>query len=145
MTSPGNAQGTVGTATYTDSDTGTTTTFHQFQPTPGEAYGDLWATTPASSSYIVNYTDANGSAQSPTCPTGCLLFYPGGPTTHRTPHLAGVGAWDTTITGIYWPRSTASRARCRRLRKNGGRLQRAVGAPTSCQIGPMPHRPDRPR
>ncbi|MFF3566101.1 hypothetical protein ACFYXS_39365 [Streptomyces sp. NPDC002574] len=97
LTSPGNAQGTVVTAT----DAGTGTTYRQWQPTPSEAYGDTWATTPADPDYTVNYVDDAGAAQSTTCPTGCLLFYPGGPTAHRNPHLVGASGWDTTITGIF--------------------------------------------
>lgn len=101
LTSPGNAQGTVIDATYQDPDTGENTQFRQFQPTAGESYGDYWATTPADANYSVNYVDNTGSWTSTTCPSGCLLFYPGGPTTHRPPRLIGNGGWDTTITGIY--------------------------------------------
>ncbi|MDQ0847428.1 hypothetical protein [Streptomyces sp. V1I6] len=101
LTSPGNIQGSVVDATVQDPDTGETSTFRQFQPTTGEAYGDFWATTPADPNYTVNYVGSNGAAASTTCPTGCLLFYPGGPTTHRSPRLVGSGAWSTTITGIF--------------------------------------------
>ncbi|WP_158709339.1 MULTISPECIES: hypothetical protein [unclassified Streptomyces] len=100
LASPGNVQGTVTTATYSDPDAGTDTTYHQFQPTTGETYGDFWATTPADTGYTVNYTDAGGADQTTTCPSGCLLFYPGGPTTHRKPQLVGASGWDTTITNI---------------------------------------------
>jgi hypothetical protein len=99
LTSPGNVQGTVVNATI-DED-GTPVAYRQFQPTPGEEYGDFWATTPASTTATVTYQDDTGASQTTTCPTGCLLFYPGGPTTHRAPHLVGNGAWNTTITGIY--------------------------------------------
>ncbi|MFJ4776348.1 hypothetical protein [Streptomyces sp. NPDC088762] len=34
-------------------------------------------------------------------PTGCLLFYPGTPTTHRNPLLVGTSGWNTTITAIF--------------------------------------------
>jgi hypothetical protein len=101
LASPGNVQGTVTTATYNDPDAGTTTTYHQFQPTSGETYGDLWATTPADSTYTFDYVDSTGTTQSTTCPTGCLLFYPGGPTTHEKPHLVGTSGWDTVITDIF--------------------------------------------
>ncbi|MFJ3106571.1 hypothetical protein [Streptomyces sp. NPDC086835] len=88
-------------ATVQDPDTGETSTFRQFQPTIGETYGDFWATTPADPDYTGSYVDSNGTAASTTCPTGCLMFYPGGPTTHRSPRLVGSGAWSTTITGIF--------------------------------------------
>ncbi|MGW3402971.1 hypothetical protein ACWDPI_15515, partial [Streptomyces zhihengii] len=101
LTSPGNVQGSVIDATVQDPDTGETSTFRQFQPATGETYGDFWATTPADPGYTVNYVDNNGAAASTTCPTGCLLFYPGGPTTHRTPRLVGSAAWSTVITGIF--------------------------------------------
>lgn len=101
LTSPGNVQGTVSTATYTDPDTGEPVTYRQFQPTAGEAYGDLWATTPADPNFSVGYLDAAGTWKTTTCATGCLLFYPGGPTTHRQPRLVSTSNWDTTITGIF--------------------------------------------
>ncbi|WP_153183248.1 hypothetical protein [Streptomyces sp. E5N91] len=100
LASPGNVQGTVTTGSYSDPDAGTDITYHQFQPTTDETYGDLWATTPADPDYTVNYTDDTGTSQSTTCPTGCLLFYPGGPSTHRTPKLVGLSSWDTVITNI---------------------------------------------
>ncbi|MEV6013194.1 VCBS repeat-containing protein [Streptomyces sp. NPDC051976] len=99
LTSPGNVQGKVVTATV-DSD-GTAITYHQFQPTPGDEYGDFWATTAASTTATVTYVDSNGTAQSTTCPTGCLLFYPGSPTWHRAPNLVGTAAWSSQITAIY--------------------------------------------
>lgn len=101
LASPGNVQGTVTTATYSDPDAGTDVTYRQFQPKAGEAYGDLWATTPADPDLGVPYVDDTGAAKTTTCPTGCLLFYPGGPTTHRSPRLIGLGAWATLITGIF--------------------------------------------
>ncbi|WP_406259740.1 VCBS repeat-containing protein [Actinacidiphila glaucinigra] len=101
LASPGNVQGTVVTATYEDPDAGTNITYRQFQPTPGETWGDLWSTTPADSDYTVNYVDDTGAAKATTCPNGCLLFYPGGPTTHGSPRLVGASGWDTTVTNIF--------------------------------------------
>ncbi|GGU11476.1 VCBS repeat-containing protein [Streptomyces lateritius] len=105
LTSPGNIQGTIKNAYVEDyeEDTGETTTynFKQFEPTTGEEYGDFWATTPADSSTPVSYVDEAGNWTSTLCPTGCLLAYPGGPTTGRPPHLAGTSGWATAITGIY--------------------------------------------
>ncbi|WP_406278579.1 hypothetical protein OHT93_37480 [Streptomyces sp. NBC_00191] len=94
-------EGTVATATYTDPDTGEPVTYRSFQPKAGESYGDLWATTPADPNFNVSYVDAAGITKTTTCATGCLLFYPGGPTTHRPPRLAGTSNWDTTITNIF--------------------------------------------
>ncbi|MFE7948722.1 hypothetical protein [Streptomyces sp. NPDC057426] len=99
LTSPGNIQGTVTDAEITDE--GQVTAFKQFQPTPGEAYGDFWATTPADANLTVGYVDSTGTSRTTTCPTGCLLTYPGGPTWHRQPSLAGTAGWATTITGIF--------------------------------------------
>ncbi|MET9219965.1 hypothetical protein ABZX65_14555 [Streptomyces sp. NPDC003300] len=101
LASPGNVQGTVTTATYSDPDAGADIAYRQFQPTDGETYGDLWATTPADANATINYVDDAGAAMSTNCPTGCLLFYPGGPTAHRSPHLVGTAAWATRITGIF--------------------------------------------
>ncbi|MGW1881297.1 hypothetical protein [Streptomyces sp. NPDC001970] len=101
LASPGNVQGTVATATYSDPDAGTNITYRQFQPKTGEAYGDVWATTPADPNLTVPYVDDTGAARTTTCPTGCLLFYPGGPTTHRSPNLVGLASWGTSITGIF--------------------------------------------
>ncbi|MFF7216332.1 FG-GAP repeat domain-containing protein [Streptomyces sp. NPDC008238] len=101
LASPGNVQGTVVTATYDDPDAGTSITYRQFQPTPGETSGDLWATTPADPDYTVDYVDDTGAAKSTTCPNGCLLFYPGGPATVRSPRLVGTSGWDTTVTNIF--------------------------------------------
>ncbi|MEU1623118.1 hypothetical protein ABZ479_38240 [Streptomyces sp. NPDC005722] len=101
LASPGNVQGTVVTGTFEDPDAGIHVTYRQFQPTPGETYGDLWATTPADPTATVNYVDDTGAAKSTTCPSGCLLFYPGGPGTHRSPRLVGASGWDTIITNIF--------------------------------------------
>ncbi|MEV4334158.1 hypothetical protein AB0K02_27120 [Streptomyces sp. NPDC049597] len=101
LASPGNVQGTVSTASYSDPDAGTSITYRQFQPTANETHGDLWATTPADPDLTVSYVDDNGTAKTTTCPTGCLLFYPGGPTTHRPPRLVGLSGWNTSITGIF--------------------------------------------
>ncbi|MEW2298007.1 hypothetical protein ABZ719_35845 [Streptomyces sp. NPDC006743] len=101
LASPGNVQGTVTTGTYSDPDAGSDITYHQYQPTTGEAYGDVWATTPADPNYTVSYADSSGTEQTTTCPTGCLLFYPGTATTLRKPKLVGTSSWDTTITGIF--------------------------------------------
>ncbi|MBT1184105.1 VCBS repeat-containing protein [Streptomyces sp. CJ_13] len=101
LTSPGNVQGVVTTVTRRDPDTGATITTRRFQPKPGQEYGDFWATTPADPNSTVRYQTPEGAAATTTCPTGCLLFYPGGPTTHQTPNLAGWGGWDTTITNIF--------------------------------------------
>lgn len=103
LTSPGNIQGTVTATSTTINDEGTIKTYHfkQFVPTAGEEYGDFWATTPADPDTAVAYVDASGNATSRLCPTGCLLTYPGGPTTHRPPQLVGTGAWATSITGIF--------------------------------------------
>ncbi|MFG2776013.1 hypothetical protein [Streptomyces sp. NPDC048350] len=99
LSSPGNIQGTV-TSTSVEED-GQEILFKQFQPTPGEEYGDFWATTPADPDLTVGYVDSTGTSRTTTCPTGCLLTYPGGPTLHRQPYLSGTGAWATTITGIF--------------------------------------------
>ncbi|MGW0939780.1 FG-GAP repeat domain-containing protein [Streptomyces sp. NPDC002666] len=101
LASQGNVQGTVATATYSDPDAGTDITYRQFQPKAGEAPGDVWATTPADSALTIDYTDDTGAAKSTTCPSGCLLFYPGAPTYHKYPKLVGLSGWDTVITGIF--------------------------------------------
>ncbi|MEV7418410.1 VCBS repeat-containing protein [Streptomyces sp. NPDC089919] len=99
LTSAGNVQGSVKTKSV--SLDGVTTYFKQFVPTAGESAGDLWATTAADPDLVVPYVKDDGTAASTTCPTGCLLFYPGGETTHRSPRLVGTGSWTTTITGIF--------------------------------------------
>ncbi|MGW2965253.1 FG-GAP repeat domain-containing protein [Streptomyces sp. NPDC001220] len=101
LASPGNIQGTVSTRTYSDPDAGTDITYRQFQPTSGDTYGDLWATTPADPNYTVNYVDDTGTAQTTTCPSGCLLFYPGRATALTSPHLVGSSNWEVSITGIF--------------------------------------------
>ncbi|GAA0623730.1 hypothetical protein [Streptomyces crystallinus] len=101
LASPGNVQGSVVGATASDPDAGTNIAYHQFQPQSGDEYGDLWATTPADPNYTVNYVDGSGTARSTTCPTGCLLFYPGGPTSHRSPTLVGTAGWASVITNLY--------------------------------------------
>ncbi|MFJ5552944.1 hypothetical protein [Streptomyces sp. NPDC093225] len=99
LTSAGNAQGTV--KTFSVPLDGVTTTYKQFVPTTGEGAGDLWATTAADPDLAVPYVKDDGAAASTTCPTGCLLFYPGGLTAHRPPRLVGTGSWTTSITGIF--------------------------------------------
>lgn len=99
ITTSGNAQGTVVSKTLNDD--GKTINYKQFQPKAGDEQGDLWATTPADPNYTVNYVTSTGTPASTTCPTGCLLFYPGGPTTHKSPLLIGASGWSTSITAIY--------------------------------------------
>ncbi|MFE2013949.1 hypothetical protein [Streptomyces sp. NPDC059491] len=103
LTSPGNIQGTVKSTSVTVNDEGTNKTynFKQFVPTPGEEYGDWWATTTADPDTPVDYVDANGTWTSRLCPTGCLLTYPGGPTTGRSPQITGSSGWANVITGIF--------------------------------------------
>ncbi|MFE5940322.1 hypothetical protein ACFQ69_33745 [Streptomyces sp. NPDC056470] len=79
-----------------------TAQFRQFEPTPGQGYGDFWATTPADANLDVEYVDSTGTLQPPIkCPTGCLLTYPGGAATHGKPYLSGTAGWGTVITGIF--------------------------------------------
>ncbi|MEU6621997.1 hypothetical protein ABZ926_14655 [Streptomyces litmocidini] len=108
LTSPGNIQGTVHDAEflYKEPDAGpdapgTLYKFKQFTPTAGQEQGDFWATTPADPDTPVEYMDGSGNLTSRLCPTGCLLTYPGGPTWHGTPRLAGTSGWATVITGIF--------------------------------------------
>ncbi|MCX5392889.1 VCBS repeat-containing protein [Streptomyces sp. NBC_00094] len=103
LTSPGNIQGTVKSTSVTVNDEGTNKTynFKQFAPTPGEEYGDWWATTSADADTPVDYVDGSGNWTSTLCPTGCLLTYPGGPASGRPPHLAGNAGWANIITGIF--------------------------------------------
>ncbi|MEU6291745.1 phosphotransferase [Streptomyces sp. NPDC046988] len=49
----------------------------------------------------LDYTNDTGTSRSTTCPTGCLLFYRGGPTTHGKPKLVGLSGWDTVITNLF--------------------------------------------
>ncbi|MFJ9448080.1 FG-GAP-like repeat-containing protein [Kitasatospora sp. NPDC101235] len=68
--------------------------FRRFDPTAGQSGGDLIAATPADSGTTVSYTDDGTTTRTTTCPTGCLLFYPGSATGLDTlPRLIGVGAW----------------------------------------------------
>ncbi|SOB84480.1 FG-GAP-like repeat-containing protein [Streptomyces sp. 1331.2] len=82
ITSPGNLHGSV-----TDSGKG----YPLFTPTPGQATGDVLATTSADPAAAVTYYTADGTAQTTTCPTGCLLMYPGTPTGLGLPRLASQG------------------------------------------------------
>ncbi|MFE4359951.1 hypothetical protein ACFVXH_07950 [Kitasatospora sp. NPDC058184] len=82
ITTPGNLHGTVA-----DSGKG----YRLFTPTPGQSTGDVLATTPADPAAPVTYYTADGTAQSTTCPTGCLLMYPGTPTGLGQPRLAAQG------------------------------------------------------
>ncbi|MER7761923.1 hypothetical protein [Streptomyces sp. NPDC097619] len=99
VTSAGNAQGKVEPVPYQEDNT--TQSALQFLPTSGEQLGDLWATTPADPDLTVSYIDGDGNPATRTCPSGCLLFYPGAATTHRQPRLVGTGAWSSVITGIF--------------------------------------------
>lgn len=99
LTAAGNAQGTVVTKTYLSD--GDSIPYKAFQPKAGDEAGDLWATTPKDPDHIVRYTDSTGAAATTTCPSGCLLFYPGSPTSNKSPSLVGTGGWSTTITGIF--------------------------------------------
>ncbi|MEU7039324.1 hypothetical protein ABZ958_37600 [Streptomyces sp. NPDC046237] len=111
LTSPGNIQGTVDSTSITTTDPDAVTienpegkityNFKQFTPTAGEGYGDFWATTPADPDTPVQFMNEAGSWTSEVCPTGCLLTYPGTPTGHGLPRIAGRGAWGTVITGIF--------------------------------------------
>ncbi|MFI2611076.1 hypothetical protein [Kitasatospora sp. NPDC018619] len=82
ITTPGNLHGTVA-----DSGKG----YRLFTPTPGQGTGDVLATTPADPAATVTYHTADGTAQTTTCPTGCLLMYPGTPTGLGQPRLAAQG------------------------------------------------------
>ena len=100
LTSPGNAQGTVVKDIPATVD-GEPVLYRQFQPTAGQELGDIWATTSADSRTIT-YVDDQGVSRTTTCPTGCLLFYPGWtPGTGRTPKLVGVSGWATLISKIH--------------------------------------------
>ncbi|WP_416874681.1 hypothetical protein [Kitasatospora sp. SC0581] len=82
ITTPGNLHGSVA-----DSGKG----YRLFTPTPGQTTGDILATTPADPATPVTYYTADGTAQTTTCPTGCLLMYPGTPTGLGQPRLAAQG------------------------------------------------------
>ncbi|MFB6519453.1 hypothetical protein [Streptomyces sp. NPDC056401] len=99
VVSRGNAQGTVVSKTITDE--GQVIPYKQFQPKAGDEQVDLWATTPADAKRVVNYVDGAGKAASTTCPTGCLLFYPGGPTGLKQPQLVGASGWATSVTNLF--------------------------------------------
>ncbi|MFE4660115.1 hypothetical protein ACFRFJ_25895 [Streptomyces hydrogenans] len=111
LTSPGNTQGALITDTKTvepspdlppgPGNEAVTYNFKRFIPTTGQEAGDVWATTPADADTPVDYVDATGTAKSILCPTGCLLIYPGGKTSHGAPRLAGTAGWATTIRGIF--------------------------------------------
>ncbi|WP_332759885.1 FG-GAP repeat domain-containing protein [Streptomyces sp. MT206] len=98
VTSSGNAQGTVVNKTIDDD--GTPISYREFQPKAGDERGDVWATTPADPNYTVSYDDGTGATATTTCPTGCLLFYPGGATTHRQPLKVGNSGWSYYITSL---------------------------------------------
>ncbi|MER5759404.1 hypothetical protein [Streptomyces sp. NPDC002082] len=99
VVSRGNAQGTVVSKTITDE--GQVIPYKQFQPKAGDEQGDLWTTTPADPKRVVNYVDSAGKAATTTCPTGCLLFYPGGPTGLKQPQLVGASGWATSVTNLF--------------------------------------------
>ncbi len=112
LTSPGNLQGTLQAATVTTQPSPdlppddpknqpVTYNFKRFIPMVGEEYGDFWATTPADPDTPVQCMDSAGNWTSRLCPTGCLLTYPGTPTGHEAPRLAGTAGWATDITGIF--------------------------------------------
>ncbi|MDD9380113.1 hypothetical protein M8Z33_26340 [Streptomyces sp. ZAF1911] len=99
VVSHGNAQGAVVSKTITDE--GQVIPYKQFQPKAGDEQGDLWATTPADAKRVVSYVDGAGKAATTTCPTGCLLFYPGGPTGLKQPQLVGASGWATSVTNLF--------------------------------------------
>ncbi|MFI5860258.1 hypothetical protein [Streptomyces sp. NPDC051546] len=99
IVSHGNAQGIVVNKTITDE--GQVIPYKQFQPKAGDEPGDLWATTPADPKRVVTYVDSAGKAATTTCPTGCLLFYPGGPTGLKQPQLVGASGWATSVTHLF--------------------------------------------
>ncbi|MFC7929357.1 hypothetical protein [Streptomyces cinereoruber] len=111
LTSPGNTQGILQDATVTTEPSpdlppgpdneAKTYNFRRFIPTVGQESGDFWATTPADPNTPVQYVDSTGNWTSRLCPTGCLLTYPGTPTGHGAPRLAGTAGWATAITGIF--------------------------------------------
>lgn len=93
LASPGNAEGTVSTKTIDDD--GAITSYREFQPKPNKQYGDFWATTAANPDTVITFDKGDGTEGSTTCPTGCLLFYPGEKTTHSQPRLVGTAGWNT--------------------------------------------------
>lgn len=98
-TGNGNIQGTVVSKTIKDD--GHDIAYRVFQPKAGDELGDVWATTPNDPDYIVNYVESNGTTATRTCPTGCLLLYPGTSTTVKVPYLVGVSGWSTSIKAIF--------------------------------------------
>ncbi|MBT2452134.1 VCBS repeat-containing protein [Streptomyces sp. ISL-43] len=99
VASNGNAQGTVVSKSVNDD--GTLIQYKEFQPKAGDQLSDIWATTPADPNYVVDYVDSTGTAATTTCPTGCLLFYAGGPTSTKPPLLVGGSGWATSIARIF--------------------------------------------
>lgn len=99
IVSQGNAQGTVVNKSIIDD--GQVVKYRQFQPEAGDEQGDLWATTPADPELVVNYVTSAGAAATTTCPTGCLLFYPGGPNGLKPPLLVGGSGWATGVTNLF--------------------------------------------
>ncbi|MGW2592702.1 FG-GAP repeat domain-containing protein [Streptomyces sp. NPDC001515] len=88
----GNAEGTVTSKTFDD---GEIIPYREFQPKANQEYGDIWATTAADADKIIKYDKDDGTPGTTTCPSGCLLFYPGGKTTHSQPRLVGAAGWNT--------------------------------------------------
>ncbi|MFI9331212.1 hypothetical protein ACIGZJ_27220 [Kitasatospora sp. NPDC052868] len=86
ITTPGNTHGSV--APGSDG-------HPLFTPTPGQQVGDVLATTPPDTNIPVTYYTADGNAQTITCPTGCLLLYPGAPTGLGLPRLVSLGGLNT--------------------------------------------------
>ncbi|MEV7419191.1 hypothetical protein [Streptomyces sp. NPDC089919] len=101
LASAGNVQGRVVRASYRNPRTGATVAYRQFRPTAGAGLGDVWATTAADPAAKVTYRDAHGKPASRACPTGCLLFHPGGAKGPGLPLLAGSSGWATTVNGIF--------------------------------------------
>ncbi|MFE4970551.1 FG-GAP-like repeat-containing protein [Kitasatospora sp. NPDC056651] len=109
ITTPGNLHGTVA-----DSGKG----YPLFTPTPGQTTGDILATTPADPTAAVTHYTADGSAQSTTCPTGCLLMYPGTPTGLGLPRLVAQGSLHT-VTALDGGQSLRSPATAMTRAANG--------------------------
>ncbi|MFE4513476.1 DNRLRE domain-containing protein [Kitasatospora sp. NPDC056783] len=109
ITTPGNLHGTVA-----DSGKG----YPLFTPTPGQTTGDVLATTPADPTAAVTHYTAGGSAQTTTCPTGCLLMYPGTPTGLGLPRLVAQGNLHT-VTALDGGQSLRSPATAMTRAANG--------------------------